>query len=374
MAVCRERVAKHGLDMKLVDVEYSFDGSTYKDAEQSPLVDSYIQTVLSTLHGQLEYQVPDRFLLRMAVRGNAYAYGVGGVGGQSGWLFHPEGSLTARVHLVRQFGIEATADALTQYYHTLEGIPLGWSVDMVVPSDKTNPPEHALQGYAGLFGGYGEHTFRAGGFYKLMRNLVYYGDATQFFSSALAGWHENISIGEGTSYGAEFLYEKDGEILSWRASYTWSKTDRYFPDLNRGRRFPAKYDRRHVANASLDWTIQRTARRTLSFNTQFTYQSGNWETLQDGALPGFFIGQKDWISMPMISSLNNYELPPYIRWDAALHLDLKGQRANHEIGLGVYNLLNRHNPFMLRYNPDTHEWSLISLIPIMPSLSWRMRF
>lgn len=351
-----------------------FDGSTHKDAEESPLVDSYMLTVLTTLHGQMEYQIPDKFLLRMALRGNAYAYGVGGVGGQSGWLFHPEGSLTARVHLTRQFGVEATADALTQYYHTLEGIPLGWSVDMVVPSDATNPPEHATQGYAGLFGGFGEHTFRAGGFYKLMRNLVYYGDATQFFSSAQAGWHENISIGDGTSYGAEFLYEKDGEVLSWRASYTWSKTDRHFIDLNRDRRFPAKYDRRHVANASLDWTILRTDRKALSFNTQFTYQSGSWETLQDGSLPGFFIGQKELIALPLISSINNYELPPYIRWDAALHLDLKGRRANHELGLGIYNLLNRHNPFMLRYNPDTHAWSLISLIPIMPSLSWRMIF
>ena len=80
-----------------------FDGSTHKDAQESPLVDSYIQTVLSTLHGQLEYQIPDKFLLRMAVRGNAYAYGVGGVGGQSGWLFHPEGSLTARVHLLSSY-------------------------------------------------------------------------------------------------------------------------------------------------------------------------------------------------------------------------------------------------------------------------------
>ena len=76
--------------------------------------------------------------------------------------------------------------------------------------------------------------------------------------------------------------------------------------------------------------------------------------------------------MPMISSLNNYELPPYIRWDAALHLDLKGRRADHEIGLGVYKLLNRHNPFMIRYNPDTHAWNLVSLIPILPSITWRI--
>lgn len=349
-----------------------FDGSTHKEAEMSPLLDAYTNTILSTLHGQLEYIVPNRFLLRVALRGNAYTYGVGGTGGQSGWLFHPEGSLTARVHFSRSIGIETTLDALTQYYHTLEGIPLGWSVDMVVPSDATNPPEQALQGYAGLFGGFGAHTFRAGGFYKRMRNLVYYGDATQFFSSAQAGWHENISIGEGTAYGVEFLYEKDGEVLSWRASYTWSKTDRLFPDLNHGRRFPAKYDRRHIANASLDWTILRRSAMELGFNTQFTYQSGSWETVQDGSLPGFFIGQKELISLPMISSLNNYELPPYIRWDAAVHLDFKGRHSSHEIGLGVYNLLNRHNPFMLRYNPDTHAWNMISLIPVMPSISWRM--
>ena len=351
-----------------------FDGSTYKTAEESPLVDSYRNTVLTTLHGQLEYAVPERFLMRLALRGNAYAYGVGGGGGQSGWLFHPEGSLTLRYHVMPSFGLETTLDALTQYYHTLEGIPLGWSVDMVVPSDATNPPEQALQGYAGLFGGIGQHTFRAGGFYKRMRNLVYYGDATQFFSSAQSGWHENISIGEGTSYGAELLYEKEGEVLSWRASYTWSKTDRFFPDLNHGRRFPAKYDRRHIANASLEGTILRRSTLELGFNTQFTYQSGSWETVQDGTLPGFFIGRKEMLSLPMISSLNNYELPAYIRWDAAVHLDIKGRRAGHEISLGVYNLLNRHNPFMLRYNPDTKAWNLISLIPILPSLSWRVNF
>ena len=110
----------------------------------------------------------------------------------------------------------------------------------------------------------------------------------------------------------------------------------------------------------------------LGFNTQFTYQSGSWDTLQDGSLPAFFIGRKELIAMPMISAINNYELPAYIRWDAALHLSIQGRRANHEISLGVYNLLNRHNPFMLRYNPDTKQWNLISLIPIMPSIKYTL--
>ena len=61
-------------------------------------------------------------------------------------------------------------------------------------------------------------------------------------------------------------------------------------------------------------------------------------------------------------------------YKARLHLDIQGRHAKHEIGLGVYNLLNRHNPFMLRYNPDTHAWNLISLLPILPSISWHVRF
>ena len=37
------------------------------------------------------------------------------------------------------------------HYHTLEGLPLGWSVDLLVPTGTTRPPEKAQQFYAGLF-------------------------------------------------------------------------------------------------------------------------------------------------------------------------------------------------------------------------------
>ncbi len=341
--------------------------------EESSLADVWTKTLLATIHGQVEYDVPDKMLFRVSLRGNTYFYGLA-QDSESGWMFHPEASMMARFHLTRKFGAEVTLDYLTQYYHTLEGIPMGLSVDMIVPSDKTNPPERARQAYVGIFGNSNAHAFRAGGFYKTMNNLVYYGEATSFFNSAQAGWHDNIKVGEGTSYGLEVLYEKTGKVLSGRVSYTWSKTDRFFPGLNRNRRFPAKYDRRHVANASLDWAFLRDAHRELGFNTLFTWQNGSWETLQDGTLPAFLIGRKDSVSLPFISSLNNYNLPPYIRWDVALHGTFKRKQVKHDLVIGIYNLLNRHNPFMLRFNPDTHEWNLISLFPIMPSIKYTLEF
>lgn len=341
---------------------------------RSSLLDTRSGTLLATLHGQWEYSIPDLFLARFAFRGNAFAYGLGGRT-DKGWMFHPEGSLLLRWNFIRKAGLEVTVDALTQYYHTLEGIPLGWSLDMIVSSDATLPPERALQGYMGAYGNLGQHLFRAGAFYKKMRNLVYYGKATDFFNAvSRAGWHDNINVGEGTSYGLEFLYEKEGPVLSWRASYTWSKSDRFFPDLNEGRRFPAKYDRRHIAHLAADWKVLQRASFSLDISSQFTYQSGSWDTLQDGSLTGWFIGEKDGVRLPLISSLNNYQLPAYIRWDGGVHLAIAGKVVKHEVNIGVYNILNRHNPFMLRYNAELEQWETISLIPVLPYISYRVLF
>lgn len=351
-----------------------FDGSSRNKAKMSPLSDAISTTLLASVHGQLEYSKPDHMLFRLALRGNTYLYHEREKEGRNTCLLRPDASLLLRFHLTRGFGFEMTGDYLTQYYHTLEGIPMGMSVDMVVPSDDGFLPERAWQGYGGVFGVFGDHSFKTGGFYKQMKNLVYYGEATLFFSSSQSGWRDNIRVGEGTSYGLEFYYEKVGRVLSWRTAYTLSKTDRLFQSLNYGRRFPAKYDRRHIANASLDWTIFQRSGHKLSLNTLFTYQSGSWETLQDGTLPTFLIGRKDPVVLPLSTSLNNYELPAFIRWDAGFNYEITKQRVHYDFGVGVYNVLNRHNPFMLRYNPDTKGWAVVSLFPIMPVLSCRIAF
>jgi len=355
---------------------YKIRGASFNPGSSQVFEDvrgNNVYTMIVSLHGQLEYGSLDKFLFKMALRGNLYGYGLLN-NRQTGWMCHPEMSLMARINLTKKLGIETTVDYLTQYYHTLEGIPLGWSLDMLIPSDTTNPPERVVQVYGGLYGVFNKNRFRSGGFFKQMAGLVYYGDATSFFSSALSGWHENISIGEGVSYGAELMYERVDENLSWRASYTWSKTDRFFADLNRGRRFPARYDRRHIANLSLDGMIVKGKNKQLGISSFFTYQSGSWDTLQDGFLPGFIPIYKELEKLPYISSLHNYELPAYIRWDVALRVGIKGRNARQDIGIGVYNLLNRHNPFMLRYDSEAHEWNYVSLIPIIPNISYQISF
>ena len=315
-----------------------------------------------TLHAQVEREKVDRHLLRLAGRLNYNSSG--GVA--------PEASALGRMHLNKKIGIELTADYLVQFYHTLEGAPLGWSMDMIVPPSSRFKPETTAQAYAGMFSSLEKHHFSAGVYYKKMNNLVYFPDASELFNSSSAGWKDNIKTGLGTARGLEFSYEKTGEVFAFRLTYTLSKADRLFPELNKGKAFPAKYDRTHILNSMAMLRILSKERIDLSVSGHFTWQSGHWETVTAGNW---------WIQIPILgyvedsfyTSLNNYTMPDYIRCDLSVVLNVKG-RFPQTLLLGVYNVLNRHNPFALSYDPDSGKWKQVSLLPIMPSLKYSIQF
>lgn len=328
-------------------------------------------SLLTTLNAQVEWSKQNKYDVRFAGRLNAFLSKM--------WvapqlLANPELSVLLRGYFVPSFGVELTADYLTQYYHTLEGMPLGWSLDMVVPADKTLRPEKSMQAYAGLFSDIGKHHWGAGAYYKYMKNLIFYTDAKSLFSSSLAGWHENIELGTGTSYGAEFIYEKTGDIFAYKLCYTWSKTDRLFKNINRGLPFPAKFDRTHVGSATVNLRLMQRGNMSLRYNSVFTFQSGHWETTRNGYMPFWRIEDDNTYLSPFSVSINNYKMKDYIRWDNSLTFEIKKSRFLHTASIGVYNTLNRHNPFMLRYNETSGRWETISLIPVMPSLSYKIEF
>ena len=329
----------------------------------SPLVDKSTMNHTGTAHGQLEVGSYDKSMFRLAGRLNYNS--VSGVS--------PEVSAMGRVRLLKWMGVEVTGDYLTQFYHTLEGVPLGWSLDMIVPPSDRLLPERTSQVYAGLYSDAGDHHLSAGAYYKKLSNLVYFADASKLFDSAIAGWEENIEVGSGTSRGVEVMYEKTGKILSWRLAYTWSKTDRLFPNLNNGDPFPAKYDRTHVVNATASAKVVEGDKIDLSLAGLFTYQTGHLETVQAGYWHDdtFITGP---VEIAFYTSFNNYRMPPYIRCDLSAEVAFKNTRHPQTLNVGVYNILNRHNPFSLSYDPDTETWKKLSLLPIMPSLRYSISF
>lgn len=337
----------------------------------SPMTDHSSHAWISTLHAQWDMQLWNRLDLMASIRLNVYGADESGNPAWQ-WRINPEAGLLARFAISPWLSMEATADWTVQYYHTLEGIPLGWSVDLLVPTSPACPPEQARQFYAGLFASFGQHRFTVGAYDKRMGHIVYFADASKLFSPAIAGWSNNIEVGSGTSRGIELLYELDGERFDCRVAYTLSKTDRTFEQVNGGRTFPAKFDRRHIFNATASFVLKDDERRSIALTGLFTFQSGHRETVAAAEYPSVTLWGEGGM-LDYFSSVNNYKMPDYIRLDLGCRFLFKTRRPQ-ELNVGVYNVMNRHNPFSVIYDNRSREWKQVSLLPIMPSFNYRIAF
>ena len=315
--------------------------------------------MLVSSYAQATRDIPEKLHLQAVLRGNYYWNLSDGM-----MNLRPDASLSFKWNLTKSFAMEGSADYVHQYYHTLEGLPLGWSTDVIVPSGRTAPPEFALQGNLGFNLALGRHSASLGGYYKRMGNLVYYKYAQSMFTDAFAGWERSVDIGFGNSFGGEFLYEYLGRELYFRTTYTLSKTDREgFATLCDGGKFHARFDRRHILNVQGRWK---------GFSMAMTLQSGHWE---NGApltyqihIPGLETDAEYY------EGINNFQMPTVFRLDLGYELAFHTGRIEHTVNLGVCNVTNHFNPFMLYFDTRTESWKEIALLPIMPNFSWRVEF
>lgn len=304
--------------------------------------------------------------IKTVVRGNLYY-------SDSRLFVVPEIDLSAEFLLGKSFWLTATLDRVAQFHHALEGMPLGWPMDLLVPSDSALPPETAWQFYAGPKAQFGNHSITLGAYYKRMKNLVYFSQATAMFSAAFTGWKSNVELGEGTSYGAEILYKYAGERLAGTLAYTLSKTGRRFDALNSGQPFPAKFDRRHILSVNATLKLTDTVAKIRELTSSFVLQSGHRESVKQYSYPSAL--PEDSILLPFYGNQpNNYQMPTYIRWDIGYCIRWENKATRHQLMLGVYNILNRHNPLMLTYDATENTWQELSLFPIMPNFSYKISF
>ena len=321
---------------------------------------------LAALHGQLSYET-SRMLAWLALRLNGF---------QSDDRFRrlvPEWRLRVNYFFNDWLGVEGTYDRMAQFYHTLEGTPTGITLDMIVPAGAYAEPEKADQVYLGLMAHDNRGwSFSAGGYAKWMSGLVYYADAGQFFNLGTLGWKENLDIGTGRSYGLELLLQKNEGPLTGQLAYTLSKTDRTFPGINEGQPFPYKFDRRHMLNADASYRFAEKQTFSHGVSAAFTCTSGHYETLQAGWYLPYGLPIED--ALTYYTHPNNYRLPAYIRLDLSYNMTIKGKRARHDITLGVYNVLNRHNAYSLTWDAEAGRWKQLSILPILPSLKYALSF
>ncbi len=344
------------------------------DDEGSSVIDNNNDSdnLITTIFGELEYNNEHWGHLMLAARGNGFVSNRGKSNEYK--TYNPELSISANKLITEWMGVETTFDYLSQYYHTLEGIPLGWSLDMIVPSSNTLKPEQSLQYYGGVYFKFKKNRSASiGGYYKTLKDVIYFSKATDFFGSQLSSWNSYIETGKGTSWGIELLYEKRGAKLNYKISYTYSKTDRKFDYVNLGRTFHAKYDRPHILNVTADYLFINKSHKEFGTNLLFTFQSGNMESVKSATFIGEMPGGKD-VILDYYSGINNLRLKNYIRLDIGCYAKFKRTKVTHLVKVGIYNVMNRHNHFSLYYNNDENQWKQIYIFPLVPSLNYTIEF
>ncbi len=303
------------------------------------------------------------------------------------FVFQPR--LSLRYLATDDLSFKLSYSKMAQFVHLLTTSAISLPTDLWLPVTRRYEPPVSHQvaiGSGFMIPGDLEMTVEA--FYKTMDNLIEYKEGASFGGTG-SGWEAKVEKGRGWAYGAEFMLEKSyGKLTGW-IGYTLSWTERKFENLNYGKTFPAKYDRRH--DISLVLTHKFSDR--VDAGLVWVYGTGNAATLGASEYPSENLFPQDW-GYNMITDYpgrNNYRLPSYHRLDLGVNLHKQKKNGVRTWSFSVYNAYSRHNPFFVYWggrwveepdpaNPgqtiyyEKPELRKLSVFPIIPSFSYSFKF
>lgn len=283
------------------------------------------------------------------------------------------------------FSVKAGYARMGQYVHRLSSSRLTLPSDLWVPvTDRIRPVVSDIGSAGVFFNGLPGWELSLEGYYKYSDNVIDYKDGASMLGSA-AGWEELVEMGQARSYGLEMLVRRSlGPVKGWLA-YTLSKTERRYPEgyINNGEWFPFQYDRRHVVNLYLDWSVTEAIR----IGATWSFASGSWITVPERTvvLPNLMedssynrIDKSDFIITDYISSRNNYNLPPSHYLNLSVNFDRKLRHGERTITVGVYNVYNAMNPNLVyakaRKAGEPIVLERITFLPVLPSFNYSYKF
>lgn len=256
--------------------------------------------------------------------------------------FCPEPRAALKVSFGKGWAIKTAYSRMSQYVHQLSSGSVSMPTDLWVPITKDIKPVISdIVSLGAYYTGLEGWEFSVEGYWKHLDNVLEYKDGKLAFSSA-ANWEENVSMGEGRSYGVEFYAQKTVGRTTGTASYTLSKTDRIFRDgsINKGEWFPFMYDRRHNLCLSLN---QKLGKR-VDLSAVWLYSSGNWMTVPTRSTIVLAPDGKNILTVDYIPSRNNYRLPPSHRLDFSVNIHTKKRHGESIWNIGMYNAYGAKNP------------------------------
>jgi hypothetical protein len=257
-----------------------------------------------------------------------------------------------------------------QNLHLLSNSTAGNPTDLWIPSSNNVKPEISDQVSLGYYHNFmeNEYEFSAETYYKHLQNQIDYKNGAELM------FNENVEsqilFGVGRAYGLElFLKKKSGRFNGW-ISYTLSRTERKFNEINNGSYFPSRQDRTH--DISLVGIYEWNKRWT--FSATWVYYTGNAVTFPTGKY------NIDGKTMFFYSDRNQDRMPAYHRLDfGATWIKKKSDKFESSWNFSLYNAYGHENAYMITFrdakaNPTQTEAIQTTLFKMIPSVTYNFKF
>lgn len=286
--------------------------------------------------------------------------------------------VSLRFLLTDDFALKASYSSMAQYIHLLTNAGIGLPTDLWVSSTARIAPQRSNQVALGVGKTYqSSYEFSIEGYYKNMSELIEYKDGASYLNIE-GDWQDKVATnGRGKSYGAEILVQKKTGVTTGWVGYTLSKSTRQFEQLNFGREFSYKYDRRH--DISLAVTHQWKTGKT--FSAVWVFGTGNAITLPtaiyEGATNSSDTRYYNDSKIIYYGDRNSYRMKSYHRLDINFSWSKDKKWGQRKWTVGLYNVYNRLNPFFIDLgldNESNQKFIEYSLFPVLPSVSYTFKF
>jgi hypothetical protein len=279
--------------------------------------------------------------------------------------------------LSSRFQVSTSYSRMNQFIQLVSNTGNGLPTDIWIPSTgKINPSSAHLLNLNLSYNLPSNWNITFDTYYKWLFGNNDYKSGVSFLGITNLGkqktflWEDIITQGKSWNYGYELAIEKQYKRIEVFAGYTLAWSIGKFKDLNQGKPFYTRQDRRHTFEISTKFKINTK----FSANATFALLTGYPISFPNAV---YFRKDPSYNYLEVYSAYNNFRTENYHRAD----IGIIWSRKKSSWDLSVYNVYNRKNPYSYRLENKfdignrtfiptlSRQW----LLPILPSITYNFK-